>query len=139
MLGVDEFSWMLMGISWHFMRHFHGKSQRFGAPSFPGGSRRVAGPAGRSQREGIDLYDEMKKFYAWILSDFFSPAWVSHFSEMLVAGGFFCPSECETKWIVLRVNLQNTICLFNIAMEIHHAINGKTHYFYGHLYHGYVK
>ena len=22
MLGVDEISWMLMGISWHFMRHF---------------------------------------------------------------------------------------------------------------------
>ena len=22
--------------------------------------------------------------------------------------------------------------------KIHHAINGKTHYFYGHLYHSYV-
>ena len=116
-----------------------------GSPKGSGPRPFRAGPGGWQvlledpKEKGIDLYDEMKKFYAWILSDFFSPAWVSHFSEMLVAGGFFCPSECETKWIVLRVNLQNTICLFNIAMENHHAINGKTHYFYGHLYHGYVK
>ena len=63
-----------------------GKSQRFGALSW---QVLLEDP----KEKGIDLYDEMKKFYAWILSDLFSPAWVSHCSEMLLVI-LFCPSEC---------------------------------------------
>ena len=54
---------------------------------------------------------------------------------------YVCVTKCSIQrwpWVAICF-FSNTLWLFNVAMENHHAIIGKPSISMGHLYHGYVK